>query len=423
MRDGGIEREGAAAFEQERGGVCQRVSEVHFAAEVFAESDRDLLEFETEGAVGFGFGGGVALEGVPDLDDEFAGDGGDGDVAVAFAGEESPAPFAEVAVAAFVHDALGPLDEELAQVAAAAFADAQADVLVFAALALAGVEPDVGDEALGAVEAPDVADDGQEGEGVDDSDAEHFHAAHHGGVVAHCLADELVEAFAACAGLLDGTEVFVEEAVLQGCPLPLFADPVGGGFGVGVVCFAEADAVGGEQAFEGVGGGGVGGDGFVVEVEEVAAFAAFFVGDPDAGGVAGEVDEGHAGGGHFVVVGIGLGVFADMGAFEHAGAQAEFAEPVADFEAVGAGFEEDEVLGVEFGAGPLEQTLEAVVAAGAELAGVVRGLARVEGEGEGVGVGVDGDDPTSVGGWRWRDVGFHAFAGCGWFDGFWCFGF
>ena len=140
LRDGGLEREDAAAFEQDGGGFGQRVSQFHFSAQVFAECEGELLEFEAEGVAGFGFGGGAALEGVPDLDDEFSGDSGDGDVAVAFADEKTPTPFAKRAVTAFVHDALGSLDEELAQVATAAFADAQADVLVFTALALAGVE-------------------------------------------------------------------------------------------------------------------------------------------------------------------------------------------------------------------------------------------------------------------------------------------
>jgi hypothetical protein len=40
-----------------------------------------------------------------------------------------------------------------------------------------GVEADVGDEFFGAFKAPDIADDGEEGKGVDLTNAEQFHAA------------------------------------------------------------------------------------------------------------------------------------------------------------------------------------------------------------------------------------------------------
>ena len=45
--------------------------------------------------LGFQGGGRVAREHVPDLDQELAGQGCDGDIAVAFSGKEFPAPLAQ----------------------------------------------------------------------------------------------------------------------------------------------------------------------------------------------------------------------------------------------------------------------------------------------------------------------------------------
>jgi hypothetical protein len=50
---------------------------------------------------------------VPDLDQEIASHGGDGDIAVAFSGEEFPAPFAPGRGAAIALNGLSALDEEM----------------------------------------------------------------------------------------------------------------------------------------------------------------------------------------------------------------------------------------------------------------------------------------------------------------------
>jgi hypothetical protein len=75
---------------------------------------------------------------VPDLHDHFPRYGGDGDVALACAGEEFPAPFAKGALAPGPQHGVGSLDEEVAQVAAPAFPDCKTDVLAVTALPLAG---------------------------------------------------------------------------------------------------------------------------------------------------------------------------------------------------------------------------------------------------------------------------------------------
>ena len=60
--------------------VFQGGAESDFGAQGGAEGDGEFLEFETEAGVGFEGEGRVAVEEVPDLDEEFACDPGDGDV-------------------------------------------------------------------------------------------------------------------------------------------------------------------------------------------------------------------------------------------------------------------------------------------------------------------------------------------------------
>ena len=291
------------------------------------------------------------MEQVPDLNEKFAGDGCDGNIAIAFAGEKFPTPLAERGIAPAAHDGVSALDEEVADVAAAASSDPQADVFAFAALALPGVEADVGDEFLGAVEAPDVANDGQQGKRAHDADAEDFHAAHHRGIVGYLGGNEAIEPFAAFLGLRDVGEVLGEDVFLQHGPVCLIENPLGGGFIVEAV-FAQADAATVEVGFDRIGGGGVVVNGLAVGVEQLAALAALLVGHPDAGGIACQVDQGDAGGGHFVVVGIGFGVLPDMATLEHAGFQTHIAEALAELEAVASGFHQNDVLRGQFSGGP-----------------------------------------------------------------------
>jgi len=94
-------------------------------------------------------------------------------------------------------------------------------------------------------------------------------------------------------------------------------------------------------------------NGLAVSVEQLAALAALLVGHPDAEGVACQIDQRDAGGGHFVVVGIGFGVLPDMANLQHTGSQAHIAKAFADLETVAAGFHQNDVLRGQVGTGPL----------------------------------------------------------------------
>ena len=118
--------------------IGQGVTKSELVAQWRAQHHGQLVEFESEAFVGFQRSGRVAREHVPDLDQEFAGKGGDGDIAVAFSGEEFPAPLAQGRGAAHAQNGLSPLDEEMAEVTTASFAHAEFDVLARPALALAG---------------------------------------------------------------------------------------------------------------------------------------------------------------------------------------------------------------------------------------------------------------------------------------------
>ena len=100
----------------------QRVTKSELAAQRRAQHHGQLVEFESEAFVGFQRGGRVAREHVPDLDQEFASNGGDGDIAVAFSGEEFQAPLAQGRGAAIAQTGLtSALDEKMADVATASF--------------------------------------------------------------------------------------------------------------------------------------------------------------------------------------------------------------------------------------------------------------------------------------------------------------
>ena len=186
-----------AAREQGFDRVLQGFAESDSGSQSRAKGDGEFLEFDAETCVGFQSERRVSVEQVPNLNEKFAGDGCNGDIAIAFAGEKFPTPLTERGIASAAQYGVSALDEEVADVAAAASSDPQADVFAFAALALAGVESDVGDEFLGTVEAPDVANDGQQGKRADDVHAEDFHATHHLGIDGHLGGNEAIKPFAA----------------------------------------------------------------------------------------------------------------------------------------------------------------------------------------------------------------------------------
>ena len=251
----------------------QGVTKSELAAQRSAQHHGKLVEFESEAFVGFRGDGRVAREHVPDLDQELAGNGGNGDVAVAFSGEEFPAPLAQGRGAAHAQNGLSPLDEEMAEVPTASFAHAEFDVLTRPTLALAGVEPNVGDEFFGALEAAYVPDDGQQRKGADQTHAEHVHAAQHQGLRAHLGSDEPVEALAALFADIQIAEVLGKDLPLHGRPVPLFEHPLPGALQL-EVGLGGADGVTIEKGPQRVAGCGMVGDGFAIGMEQLAALAA-----------------------------------------------------------------------------------------------------------------------------------------------------
>ena len=159
-----------AAREQGFDRVLQGFAESDSGSQSRAKGDGEFLEFDAEACVGFQSERRVSVEQVPDLNEKFAGDGCDGNIAIAFAGKKFPTPLAQRGIASAAHDGVSALDEEVADVASSASSDPQADVFAFAALALPGVESDVGDEFLGTVEAPYVGHVVMQGQKWDRSD-------------------------------------------------------------------------------------------------------------------------------------------------------------------------------------------------------------------------------------------------------------
>ena len=254
------------------------------------------------------------------------------------------------------------------------FAHAEFDVLARPALALAGVESDVGHEFFGPLEAAHVANNSQEREGVDEAYAEHLHGAQHHGLRAHPGSDEPVEALAALFADIEIAEVLGKDLALQGRPVPLFEDPLPGALQL-EVALGGADSVAVEVGPQRVAGCRVVLDGFAVGVQEFTPLTTPLVGHPHTRSIAGQIDQSDARGSHFVIVGIGLGVLADVAALQNHRAQAQGVQPRAELEAVGTRFQQKEILRPELLCRPSEQGLEAEVFPAANFAGVVRGLA------------------------------------------------
>jgi hypothetical protein len=152
-----------ASREQNFDRVLKGFTESDSSSQSRAKGDGEFLEFDVEACGGFQSKRRVSMEQVPDLNEKFACDGCKGDIAIASA-----------------------------------------------ALALAGVESDVGEEFLGTVEARDVASKGEQGKCADDAHAEDFHATHHLGIAFHLGGNQAIEPFAAFLGLRDIGKILIE---------------------------------------------------------------------------------------------------------------------------------------------------------------------------------------------------------------------
>ena len=162
---------------------------------------------------------------------------------------------------------------------------------------------------------------------------------------------------------------------MHGRPIPLFEDPLTGALQLEVAP-GRADGVAVEIGPQRVAGCRVVGDGFAVDVQEFTPLTACLVGHPHARGVARQIDQRDARGCHFIIVGVALGVLANMAALQNHCAQAQGVQPRADLEAVGTGFQQEEILRPKLLCPALEQGLEAEILPAANFAGVVRGLAN-----------------------------------------------
>ncbi|MEI8293700.1 MAG: hypothetical protein WCG66_06865 [bacterium] len=83
-----------AAQEQGFERFLQGFTESDSVSQSRAKGNGKFLEFDMEACIGFQSERRVALEGVPDLNEKFAGDSCNGDIAIAFAGEKFPTPLA-----------------------------------------------------------------------------------------------------------------------------------------------------------------------------------------------------------------------------------------------------------------------------------------------------------------------------------------
>lgn len=123
----------------------------------------DLEHFDFDVIVDFGDGSEVPLKQVPDGDDEFSCDSGDGEVAAFFEGEPD-SPFMK-GRGWLVHGILCGLYEKGAQVPASVFSSAEFTALgVVARLLFAGGQSNVSDEFFMAGESFDIADESHEAE-------------------------------------------------------------------------------------------------------------------------------------------------------------------------------------------------------------------------------------------------------------------
>jgi len=88
----------------------------------------------------------------------------------------------------------------------------------------------------------------------------------------------------------------------------------------------------------------------------------------------------------------GLRVLSHMATFQHAGIQPQCPQPFADLKAVGAGLQQEDVLGAKLPSCPFQQGLQAEVLAAGDFLRVVMGLPHEDRCGEGVRVAVQPDD-------------------------------
>ena len=269
--------------------VVDRFGKAQFCSQLFAENDGESLELKDQAFVGLDIFGRIAAKDMPDLHEQLPGYGRHRDVAVPFAGEEFPTPLAQCRVAPHPQYGMSSLHEKVPDIASPPLADSYLDAFTPPALSSSGIESSVGDELGGIIEAPHVTDGRQQRERVDQPDSEHLHAAKHERFGTDLAGNEPEATFPPLGLVIEVGEFGFKDLGLQGCPLTLTQDPLAR-LGLRQSTLAGADSELVEVTLEGVDRRSMGGDGIVVEVEQLAAFPGHRIGHPDAGRVAGEVD-------------------------------------------------------------------------------------------------------------------------------------
>ena len=90
----------AGSLREQGDAFLQGAPKIELLAQSCAEGDSQFGDFGLEGFIALESSGHMALEHVPDLHEQFARDGGYGDVALAFAQKKLPAPLTQGCFAA-----------------------------------------------------------------------------------------------------------------------------------------------------------------------------------------------------------------------------------------------------------------------------------------------------------------------------------
>ena len=150
----------------------------------------------------------------------------------------------------------------------------------------------------------------------------HLNGAQHHKFHGHLGSDEPVDALAMLFGHVQIGEVLGEDLALQWPPVAFFEDPLTGALQL-EVALGGTDGLGVEVGSQRVADRGMVRRRLAVGVRQLASQATQLVGHPHPRGFAGQIGQRDTRGNHFVIVGVGLGVLADVAALQNHCAQAQ----------------------------------------------------------------------------------------------------
>ena len=307
-----------------------------------ADERGDFVDFDTES------GGDVrerreeAVHEVPDGDDEFSGESGQGERS-AFAHFESESPAVSGAVA-MTEDTVSGLDEEGADVGTAVVRE-RACTAVLATAMDGGIEAEEGHELFWRGEAVDGADESGQSEGDEMLDAQETGQLEEFGIRRDFFGDEGVEAASLVFRLAVGGPGRFEDEFLAGRPVfeakSLFqGERIREAKALGFRVTGSVEP-GPETVF---GAGGIF-DAVAVGKEEFPTSGGFFVGSPDDTSQTAHIDPGDLNGIDFVGGTVGFSDLADGLAFQNDGDATATGQALNDREGVAASFEGNDVVG------------------------------------------------------------------------------